>query len=760
MVNALTLSVLAVFRAAQNLRFEAVFKLALGISWPLATIAAARLAPTATAVVAGMSVVSLAALLGLLPLVPGNAILRARRSARGALRAAAPLGLMAAATLVYFRSGTIMLGAWGTSAETAAFTVASTIGFGLLALPNAITTALLPRLSFETNVRVRVTAVRQALASGFVCCSLAAAATVVLGGPLIVRAFGAEYRSAETPLVILAFATVLIALNGMLGVALIALRRLRILGAQVAVSLAANLVATALLVPRAGAVGAAWAVVVTEVVGLLVLAPACARALPGLYSGADAPARRACRASRRRGGALTLPRLTALASAAATAPRHVRSIRPLALVRVRGVVLVGVGFAAVLLALEAYAASVDYGLRVTSDVPTFLALLRDSALHPLTPVSPFLAVGGIETSHATPYMQLLAWLWQLQAGHGAGLVDPIGAYRFLAVVGAFVSLLVLHAFYLWSRGQAGARAAWVALPILLVLFGPAHVIWAGDLTFHGFLYASSTPRRLPSASSSTRSCLSTRSVSPSASPPRRHSLGPRSSSIPSRGRCSRCSSRSSACAAPISGNAAGGSAARRSPARSASHCCGRRISIDRALAIVVPHGALLVVLAAAAPVLARYAHGSSLVSRARLPRIPPGFAAKLPWLLAAVGLVGVVALAGWEAWLIAQPGPNPLVHSNRLALYWVEDRWRWPLMLCAGAAGAGSLVRIARAGRPVPAAWLTPASRLRSPALRACPCRCGGVSSSSASCRSRSAWPISSCARAASCAVSWPRRSA
>jgi hypothetical protein len=47
------------------------------------------------------------------------------------------------------------------------------------------------------------------------------------------------------------------------------------------------------------------------------------------------------------------------------------------------------------------------------------------------------------------------------------------------------------------------------------------------------------------------------------------------------------------------------------------------------------------------------------------------------------------------------------VHSNRLALYWVEDRWRWPLMLCAGAAGAGSLVRIARAGRPVPAAWLT-----------------------------------------------------
>ena len=31
---------------------------------------------------------------------------------------------------------------------------------------------------------------------------------------------------------------------------------------------------------------------------------------------------------------------------------------------------------------------------------------------------------------------------------------------------------------------------------MLLLFGPAHVIWAGDLTFHGFLYAAYYPQTL------------------------------------------------------------------------------------------------------------------------------------------------------------------------------------------------------------------------------------------------------------------------
>ena len=152
-----------------------------------------------------------------------------------------------------------------------------------------------------------------------------------------------------------------------------------------------------------------------------------------------------------------------------------------------------------LFALEFWALDVKYGLRVTSDTPTFLALLREMTLHPLQPVSPFVCGAGLETSHATPYMQVLAWLWKLVAPHHAGGVpapDPLAAYRVLAVAGVVVTALALHASFLWVRRSAGTRAAWISLPVLLLLFGPAHVIWAGDLTFNGFLYASFYPQTL------------------------------------------------------------------------------------------------------------------------------------------------------------------------------------------------------------------------------------------------------------------------
>src|SRR5262249_9374979 len=69
-------------------------------------------------------------------------------------------------------------------------------------------------------------------------------------------------------------------------------------------------------------------------------------------------------------------------------------------------------------------------------------------------------------------------------------------YRLLASVGLLITVVLLHACFVWVRHEAGSRAAWISLPILLVLFGPAHVIWAGDLTFHGLLYSSFYPQTL------------------------------------------------------------------------------------------------------------------------------------------------------------------------------------------------------------------------------------------------------------------------
>ncbi len=65
----------------------------------------------------------------------------------------------------------------------------------------------------------------------------------------------------------------------------------------------------------------------------------------------------------------------------------------------------------------------------------------------------------------------------------------------------------------------------------------------------------------------------------------------------------------------------------------------------------------------------------------------------------------VAGLAVWTVILILSPPVDPLIHSNRLALYWGEDRWRWFLMFAAGASGLCGLVRLARRGEPLPLIW-------------------------------------------------------
>jgi hypothetical protein len=69
--------------------------------------------------------------------------------------------------------------------------------------------------------------------------------------------------------------------------------------------------------------------------------------------------------------------------------------------------------------------------------------------------------------------------------------------------------------------------------------------------------------------------------------------------------------------------------------------------------------------------------------------------------LALLGLLGTVATAAWELALIHAPPTE----SARLAIYWVDERWRWPLLLVAGTAGLSGLARLARRGRIVPAVW-------------------------------------------------------
>ena len=69
--------------------------------------------------------------------------------------------------------------------------------------------------------------------------------------------------------------------------------------------------------------------------------------------------------------------------------------------------------------------------------------------------------------------------------------------------------------------------------------------------------------------------------------------------------------------------------------------------------------------------------------------------------LAIVGIAGTAAIAVWELALASSPPDE----SARLAIYWIDDRWRWPLLLVAGTVGLTGLARLARRGYIVPAVW-------------------------------------------------------
>jgi hypothetical protein len=366
-----------------------------------------------------------------------------------------------------------------------------------------------------------------------------------------------------------------------------------------------------------------------------------------------------------------------------------------------------------LLGLEIWAARTDYGLRVTSDTPTFLALLRDMTVSPFSQVSPFLAGSGVQTSHATPYMQAIAWLWhQLVAApdaHGTPFSGPVSAYRLLSAVGLFVTVIVLHACFIWVRKQAGSRAAWISLPVLLTLFGPAHVIWAGDLTFHGFLYASfypqtlalglllyslvlvDSPLRLPRLAAAVVLVAATTTVHPF--------TGVLLAFLLSIAGATRALDDQPGWQVPSIALVGGYLLARLWPA----------YSLDQAMTVGGLSGRTIVVGCACLPFALRLVAPGRILAWARSALEKALDSARLassaPKLLAGVGLATVLVLAAWQAWILHQPFPDPLVHSNRLAVYWVENRWRWPLMLGAGAVGLVGLARLARNGRPLPGLW-------------------------------------------------------
>jgi O-antigen/teichoic acid export membrane protein len=290
-VGALTLVVLALFRAAQDLSVEALLKLLSGLLLPALVAAVLVWRPSAAAVLAAFVVAQALAL----PLVfhPARRLrtATARRAVTDTLRATAPFAAMTIATLVYYRAGTLLLAGLRPAADTAAFTIASTVAIGLLALPNAITTGLLPNLSASGSHASRLHTARRALAWTVGLCLALLLGTGLAAPYALPLVFGHRYRGAFAPLVVLLVADLLIAVSGVLGTLLVASKRVRPLVFQVAVSLAVNVAVGVLLIPAFGAMGAAVATLTTEVVAVAILLVAMRAELGELITGSrlDAP---------------------------------------------------------------------------------------------------------------------------------------------------------------------------------------------------------------------------------------------------------------------------------------------------------------------------------------------------------------------------------------------------------------------------------------------------------------------------------------
>jgi len=704
LLGAVSLSVLAVFRAQQDLSVEAVQKLAAGVVSLAAAVALMTAHRTGAAALAGLAVGPALTL----PPLAARQWARYRTgvapSSRRVLADAVPFGAMALATIAYYRTPTLALGAFGDKTAVARYTIASTIGFGSLALSNAITTGLLPRLASLAPLR-RPAVARRAL-EWTLRLSVLAAAVAVGGGPrLLELGLGRAYGGAFPALVVLLVSTLLIGASGVLGTVLTVERRTGVLVRQVGLALVANVGLSLALAWRYGALGAAVATLATEAIALVVLLPAAADLVERIPAREWHRLAAACTAI---AGGLALGggwRLVGAGAGAAAAAADERVVTAL----LRGVERVGAArlalaaTAAGLLGLDAAGISNDYGMRVISDTPTYLAIVQKLAETPFHSISIFMRAPAIDDPHATPYTQGVALLWRALGGAGVA-PNPVALERLLQLVGIVVGIGVLHAVYVWVRRQAGARAAAISIPVLLLLFGPAQVIWAGDLTFHGFLYGAYFPQTLATG-------LLLWALVALDGPPLlwRYLAGTLAVAA-------------TLVVHPFTGTllavlvATSGSVAvirRRGgwELGSIALFCGYLLasrwpeySLNRALGESGLKGDVLIPLCAAAPIFVRPLARLWELVRPAAVRLGDAVEARAGT-LADGGFVVVLALAAWETWLFTRSNPDLLVHSNHLSLYWVESRWRWPLMFAAGAVGAAGLCRLARRGRPLPLLW-------------------------------------------------------
>lgn len=284
----------------------------LGAQLRLGAVTAAELA-RATAIMAGIVVVvvaggSLAALF--LAHVLGGAVMllvtvialgtaSAMRPSfdwakwRPLLVATAPVAAAAVVNVVYLRLLVVMMSLLAAPVATGLFATSYRILEVFAAIPALMMTAAFPILAHAgggDEPRLAY-ALQRMVEAGLLACGLIVLVLVAAAEPIVVLLGDEEYRGAGPVLQIQALALVGVFLTQVWALALVAIHRQKALITVNAVALATALGGGLLLIPAAGAEGAA----VAAVVGELVLAATClvmlVRARPGLRPSAGRPLR-------------------------------------------------------------------------------------------------------------------------------------------------------------------------------------------------------------------------------------------------------------------------------------------------------------------------------------------------------------------------------------------------------------------------------------------------------------------------------------
>jgi hypothetical protein len=351
----------------------------------------------------------------------------------------------------------------------------------------------------------------------------------------------------------------------------------------------------------------------------------------------------------------------------------------------------------VLIGLQLAAVRNLYGLRVIGDTPTFMTLIRELAVHPLHAASPFFGTANTHSIHASPYLQLLGliWRWVAPSGHVA---DPIAIGRFVALATIPLSLFVLAMVWLFTRALAGRTAAFIAVPVLLAVFGPVHLAFPSDLSINGLTYAGYYPTTVATGLTLTSLLVL-----------RRSSIR---FSIATVGVLALTVTTD-----PLNGAVASALvivyACRKA---SASTREGLRVALVLSAAFVLArawpafdtwsayaHAGLpvpaLLALAFALPVAWPRIHHRlpNAVRAARRLIAAPVTASQELW-LADAGLIATLLLVVWSSYAMGHWPSNHLLSANRLGFYWNDQRDRWLLLLLPAAAGLVGLRRLAQRG--------------------------------------------------------------